>query len=61
MYKVNDYVRTKYGAGQIKKIWPLNDSITVFTVYILREHKTRELFFGELNGKVEFAYIGKTK
>jgi hypothetical protein len=55
-YNINDYVRTKYGAGEIKKIWLLNDNITVFEVYLLRQHAMKTLFYGELNGKVEFVY-----
>lgn len=58
-YNVSDYVRTKYGAGEIKKIWALNDNITVFEVYLLRQHKMKTLFYGELEGKIEFVYIGR--
>ncbi len=55
-YKVNDVVRTKFGAGQIRKIWSLNKNITVFEVYLYRERKVKSMFFGELDGKVEFVY-----
>jgi hypothetical protein len=55
-YNVGDYVRTKYGAGEIKKIWLLNDNITVFEVYLLRQHAMKTLFYGELDSKVEFVY-----
>ena len=58
-YNVGDVVRTKFGAGEIRKIWALNDNITVFVVYLYRKHKTKELFFGELDGKVEFVYTGR--
>ena len=36
-YNVGDYVRTKFGAGEIRKIWALNDNITVFEVYLFAE------------------------
>ena len=58
-YNVGDYVRTKYGAGEIKKIWLLNDNITVFEVYLLRQHAMKTLFYGELDSKVEFVYRTK--
>ena len=58
-YNVNDLVRTKYGAGEIRKIWSLNDNITVFEVYLLRQHAIKTLFYGELDGKVEFVYTGR--
>ena len=60
-YNVNDLVRTKYGAGEIKKIWSLNDNITVFEVYLLRQHAMKTLFYGELDGKVEFIHSSKIK
>ena len=46
-YNVGDYVRTKYGAGEIRKIWALNDNITVFEVYLLRQHAMKTLFYGD--------------
>ena len=48
MFKVNDYVRTKYGMGQIKKIWPLNKSITVFEVQLFLGGNIKSMYYGEL-------------
>ena len=48
MYKVNDYVRTKYGMGQIKKVWPLNDIITVFEVQLFLGGNIKTLYYGDI-------------
>ena len=48
MYKVDDYVRTKYGMGQIKKIWPLNDIITVFEVQLFLGGNIKTLYYGDI-------------
>lgn len=48
MYRVNDYVRTKYGMGQIKKIWPLNDIITVFEVQLFLGGNIKTLYYGDI-------------
>ena len=46
--KVGDYVRTKYGMGQIKKIWPLNDIITVFEVQLFLGGNIKTLYYGDI-------------
>ena len=48
MYRVNDYVRTKYGMGQIKKIWPLNNIITVFEVQLFLGGNIKTLYYGDI-------------
>lgn len=48
MYRVNDYVRTKYGMGQIKKIWPINDIITVFEVQLFLGGNIKTLYYGDI-------------
>ena len=48
MYRVDDYVRTKYGMGQIKKIWPLNDIITVFEVQLFLGGNIKTLYYGDI-------------
>ena len=48
MYRVDDYVRTKHGMGQIKKIWPLNDIITVFEVQLFLGGNIKTLYYGDL-------------
>lgn len=48
MYRVNDYVRTKYGMGQIKKIWPLNDIITVFEVQLFLGGNIKSMYYGDI-------------
>jgi hypothetical protein len=48
MYKVDDYVRTKYGMGQIKKIWPINDIITVFEVQLFLGGNIKTLYYGDI-------------
>jgi hypothetical protein len=48
MYKVDDYVRTKYGMGQIKKIWPLNNIITVFEVQLFLGGNIKTLYYGDI-------------
>ena len=48
MYKVDDYVRTKYGMGQIKKIWPLNDIITVFELQLFLGGNIKTLYYGDI-------------
>lgn len=47
-YFVNDWVETKYGVGQIKKIWALNKQVTVFEVKHFREEKVRNVFYPEI-------------
>ena len=47
-YFVNDWVETKYGVGQIKKIWVLNKQVTVFEVKHFREEKVRNVFYPEI-------------
>ena len=47
-YRVDDYVRTKYGMGQIKKIWPLNDIITVFEVQLFLGGNIKTLYYGDI-------------
>lgn len=47
-YFVNDWVETKYGVGQIKKIWALNKQVTVFEIKHFREDKVRNTFYGEI-------------
>ena len=49
VYNVNDWVETKYGLGIIKKIWQLNDIVTVFEIKHLRDDKIRNVFYGEIN------------
>ena len=49
IYNVNDWVETKYGLGIIKKVWQLNDIVTVFEVKHLRDDKIRNVFYGEIN------------
>ena len=48
MYRVDDYVRTKYGMGQIKKIWPLNNIITVFEVQLFLGGNIKTLYYGDI-------------
>jgi hypothetical protein len=48
MYRVDDYVRTKYGMGQIKKIWPLNNIITVFEVQLFISGSIKTLYCGDI-------------
>ena len=48
MYKVDDYVRTKYGMGQIKKIWPLNNIITVFEVQLFLGGNIKTMYYGDI-------------
>ena len=48
MYRVNDYVRTKYGMGQIRKIWPINDIITVFEVQLFLGGNIKTLYYGDI-------------
>ena len=48
MYRVDDYVRTKYGMGQIKKIWPINDIITVFEVQLFLGGNIKTLYYGDI-------------
>ena len=48
MYKVDNYVRTKYGMGQIKKIWPINDIITVFEVQLFLGGNIKTLYYGDI-------------
>lgn len=47
-YRVDDYVRTKYGMGQIKKIWQLNDIITVFEVQLFLGGNIKTLYYGDI-------------
>ena len=47
-YRVDDYVKTKYGMGQIKKIWPLNDIITVFEVQLFLGGNIKTLYYGDI-------------
>lgn len=57
MYKycVNDWVQTIFGIGQIKKIWALNDKVTVFEIRHRREDKNKNVFYGEI---IELLYRG---
>jgi hypothetical protein len=48
VYKVDDYIRTKYGMGQIKKIWPLNNIITVFEVQLFLGGNIKTLYYGDI-------------
>ena len=48
MYRVDDYVRTKYGMGQIKKIWPLNNIVTVFEVQLFLGGNIKTLYYGDI-------------
>ena len=43
-----DYVETTKGIGQIEKIWQLNEMITVFEVWLIKEKKKVNMFYGEL-------------
>lgn len=43
-----DYVETTKGIGQIEKIWKLNEMITVFEVWLIKEQKKVNMFYGEL-------------
>ena len=47
-YRVDDYVKTKYGMGQIKKIWPLNDIVTVFEVQLFLGGNIKTLYYGDI-------------
>ena len=48
MYRVDDYVRTKYGMGQIKKIWPINDIITVFEIQLFLGGNIKTMYYGDI-------------
>ena len=47
-YRIDDYVKTKYGMGQIKKVWPLNDIITVFEVQLFLGGNIKTLYYGDI-------------
>lgn len=43
-----DYVETTKGIGQIERVWKLNDKITVFEVWLLKDKKKVNMFYGEI-------------
>ena len=47
-YQEFDYVETKKGLGQIERIWELNEMITVFEVWLIKEHKLVNMYYGDI-------------
>lgn len=55
-YQEFDYVETKKGFGQIEKIWELNEMITVFEVWLIKEHKLVNMYYGDIIKEINNEY-----
>lgn len=58
MYKENDIVWTKYGAGRIKRIWEITSIITAYDIelFYFQGNKMKVCYYGELKGHVNMNY-----
>ncbi len=57
-WKENDIVWTKYGAGRIKRIWPINNIITAYDIelFYFQGNKMKVCYYGEIIEHVKMDY-----
>ena len=57
-WKENDIVWTKYGAGRIKRVWPISNIITAYDIelFYFQGNKMKVCYYGEILGYVNMNY-----